>query len=101
MALFLEGRVLLLDLGGVHEDDGEKVGRGGRRQDRPGEAVADDRGMRPAVVEVGVGEQDEIDVLRGDRESGPVPVEEGPLLVEAAVDEDAETVGLDEVRRSP
>ncbi len=95
----LEGRVLFLDVRGVHERDGQDVGRGGRRQDRSGEALGDETGNEAAVVQVGMGEEKEIDVLGRDGKGVPVAAEQRPLLIEPAVDEDAEAVGLDEVRR--
>ncbi|MCK7480386.1 MAG: hypothetical protein M0C28_26405 [Candidatus Moduliflexus flocculans] len=65
VAALLVGRVLLLDLGGVHERDRQDVGRRVRGQDGPREAVPDDLGDEPRVVQMGVREQDEIEVLRG------------------------------------
>ena len=94
----LEGRVLLLDRGGIHEGDRDEIRRRRRRQDGSREAVVNEPWEEAAVVEVGVGEEDEIEVVGRDRERVPVPVEEGPLLMESAVDEAAQAVGLDEVR---
>jgi hypothetical protein len=98
MTAALVGRVLFLDLRRIHEGDREEIGRRGRCQDRSREAVVDEARQKAAVIEMGVGEEDEIQVRRRDRERVPVAAEERPFLIEPAVDQAAQAIGLDEIR---
>jgi hypothetical protein len=52
------------------------------------------------MVEVGVCEQEDVQVLEPDRERVPVPFEIGPLLIEPAVDEAADAAAFEEIARS-
>ena len=56
------GGVLFLDLGRIAEHDGGE-GRGRRAEERPAKALADEVRQVAAVVDVGVAEDDGVDVL--------------------------------------
>ncbi len=96
VSLFLEGRVLLLDMAGVEKNDPGHVGGGLGRHDAPGEAVPDEERQASAVVQVGVGQQAGVDVPGRHGKRLPVAVEEGPLLVEPAIDEQPRAAGFEQ-----
>ena len=89
--------VLLLEVAAVLEDDRGEGGRPVARVDRAVEPVAHERGDVPAVVEVGVAEDDRVDGGRVERQGRPVAQ---PQLLRAleqpAVEEHACGVGLEE-----
>jgi hypothetical protein len=97
MTLFLQGGVLFLDLGRVEEHDGEEVGAGRCRQDSVPESLANELGEKAGMVEMDMGEEDEIERSRRDGKGCPVPFEIGPLLEQAAVDEQPKTGRLDKI----
>jgi hypothetical protein len=97
MTLLLLGGILFLELGGVEEYDREEVGAGRCRQDLIPESLADELGEKAGMVEMDMGEEDKIERSRRDREGGPVPLEKGSLLVQAAIDEQPEAGRLDEI----
>jgi hypothetical protein len=100
MALFLLGRVLFLELAGIEKHDGEEVGRRRRHQNLVPEALPDELREEPGVVEMDVGEEDEIERPRRNGKGGPVPFKISPLLIEAAVDEQPEAGRFDEIAGS-
>jgi hypothetical protein len=97
MTLFLQGGVLFLKLGGVEEHDREEVGAGRCRHDLVPESLADEFREKAGMVEMNMGEKDGIERSRGDRKGGPVPLEIGSLLVQAAIDKQPEAGRLDEI----
>jgi hypothetical protein len=94
MALFLKGGIFLLDPGGIHKDDRQQVGRGGGCQDRALKSLADEPGDKAAVVEVGMGQKQEVYFIRRDWKGIPVPSEEGTFLKEAAIHENIQSLDL-------
>ena len=90
--------VPLLDVGGVLEHHGGQVGGGGRGEDRAVIPGADEGGQGTGVVDVGMGEDDGVDVLRLEPQV-PVSTEAflAPALEEAAVEKDPGTADLDDV----
>ena len=60
--LLAAARLLALDLGAVEEDQAGQLGRGSGEEDGPAEALAHDDGQEAAVVEMGVGDEEGIDV---------------------------------------
>jgi hypothetical protein len=96
VTLLLIGSILFLQVSGIKEDDREEVGAGRSGQDALAEAVTDELGEKPGVVEMDMGEEDEIDRFGRDGEMRPVPLEIGSFLKETAVDEQPEAVCFDE-----
>ena len=90
--------VLGLEVGAVAQHRVAQVARGGRGVDRPAVAGLHERGDAAAVVDVGVGEDDGVDLLRGERHRA-VRLERllAVALQEAAVEEDAMSVVFDAV----
>ena len=56
----------------------------------PGKALPDEARDEAAVIEVGVGQEQEIYPVGRDRKGIPIPCEERPLLIETAIDEDGQ-----------
>jgi hypothetical protein len=82
-------RELLLEPAAVEQDDLHELRRRARQVDRAIEPVAHHDGEQPAMVEMGVGHEDCVDVLRLDPERDPVPDHlVGAALEHSAVDED-------------
>ena len=54
--------LLVLDLGAVEEDQLDELGRGPRQEHRAAEALPHDDGQQPAVVEVGMRDEDGVDL---------------------------------------
>ena len=90
------GGILFLNLGRIGEHDGEQVARRRRAVDGPAEALAKEIGQVAAMVDVGMAEDDCVDV----------PGREGEMLValarlltppleQAAVQKQLEPIGLD------
>ena len=71
-ALVGEASLLLLDVGGVRQEDRGQFTRVAGREDRSAISVADQPGEPTAVVDVGVGDDDGVDGGRIDREDFPV-----------------------------
>src|SRR4030066_17901 len=94
MTLFLQGGVLFLKLGGVEEHDREEVGAGRCRQDLVPESLADELGGKAGMVEMNMGEEDDIERSRRDGEGSPIPLQEISLLIEAAIDKQPEASRL-------
>src|SRR5690606_8122115 len=81
--------VAFLDMGAVGQHHPEQVGGGGGRVDGAAETVADELGQQAAVVDVCVGQQDEVDRCRVERETGVVASGGvGTALEHAAVDQE-------------
>jgi hypothetical protein len=97
VTLFLLSGVLFLDLGRIKEHDREEVGAGRRCQNPVPESLADELGEKAGMVEMDMGEEDEIERSRRDGERGPIPFQIGPLLEEAAVDEQTDAGRFDEI----
>ena len=92
------GRVFLLNLGRVGEHDPEQVA--GRRGavDRPVETLADERRQVAAVVDVGVAEDDRVDLVRVEREVAvPLPGFLAAALVQPAVEQDLVVADFEQV----
>ena len=68
VALLLELGVFRLDLGRVAEQDVDEFARGGRGQDLAVEPVGHELGQQTAVVDVGVGQQNDVDLAGADRQ---------------------------------
>jgi hypothetical protein len=97
VAPLLVCRVLLLDPGGIlQHDPGQLHGRR-RGQDGAHVAVRHEPRQEPAVVEMGVGQQQMAHVCRGDRRRLPVAVQVLPLLKQAAVDQHTNAAPLQQV----
>ncbi len=85
---------LLVEVSGVEEDEGSQLDRAGGGVDRPAESLADQHGQEAAMVQVGVGQHDRIQLGRVERERDPVADRlVGAALEHAAVDEDAGPIG--------
>jgi hypothetical protein len=97
MALFLLSGVLFLDLSRVEEYDREEVGAGRRGEDLVPETLANELGEEAGMVEMDVGEEDEIERSWGDGKGRPIPFEIGSLLEQTAVDEQPEAGRLDKI----
>ena len=93
-------RVLLLDLGRVGEHDAQQVARRRRAVDRPGEPLADERRQVAAVVDVGVAEDDRVDLVGVEREVAvALPGLLAAALVQAAVEQDLVVADFEQVHR--
>ena len=93
------GGFFLLQLGRVEQHDAEQVGGGSVQRDAAPEAVVHQLGQVAAVVDVGVGEDNQLHVGRGQRQG--LAVAQAQLLQaleQAAVDQ--QLVGLGAVRSS-
>jgi len=66
-------RELLLEPAAVHQDDLRELGCRARQVDRAGEALPDDDGQEPAMVEVRVGDEDRVKLGRVVPERDAVP----------------------------
>ena len=97
--LLFELGVFRLDLGRVAEQDVHEVARRGRGQDLAVKTVGHELGQQTAVVDVGVGQQNDVDVAGADRRGVPVALEEVVFLIHPAIDEDPRAVGFDVVFR--
>ncbi|MNJ37272.1 hypothetical protein D3C77_320830 [compost metagenome] len=90
--------VLLLDMAAVAQDDLRHIPGGGAGQDGPAESILDQFRQVAGVVQVGVGQDHRVNARGLDRERGPVLLAQGlEALEQAAVDQDAATVGLEQV----
>ena len=88
---------LLVELAGVEQDERGQLDRAGGGVDPAAIALLDQQRQQPAMVEVGVGQQDRIELARVERERDPV----ADRLVRAAlehpaVDEDPRPVGVEQ-----
>ena len=97
--LLLEGRVFRLDLGRIAEQHlNQLAGRRGG-QDLAVEAVGHELRQQPAMVDMGVCQQHEIEIAGADRRGEPVALLERAFLEHAAIDEHPRAVGVDVVSR--
>jgi hypothetical protein len=81
--------LLLLDLPGVEEHQGDQSAAGLRAVDRPGEPLGNEARQEAGVIQVGMGEQHRVQPVGRERERIPVALLELFVsLEEAAVDED-------------
>src|SRR6185437_7436401 len=72
--------VVFLDAGGVFEQDGGQLARGGSAEDLPVESIPDQLGYQPAVIDMRMGQDEEIHLRRGE---SPVTVEDVGLRAHA------------------
>ena len=94
-------RELLLELRRVEEHEPGQLGGGRRAHDRAPEALLDQQREQPAVVEVGVGEDDGVERRRVHAQRHPVAHRlVGAALEHPAVDEDPRVARVDEVARA-
>ena len=94
-------RELLLELGGVEQDETRELGRGRGAQDRAAEALADEERQQAAMVEVGVREHHGVERRGIDAQRHAVADRIGrPALEHPAIDEDPGAAGIDEVTRA-
>jgi hypothetical protein len=95
------GDVAFVNVGGIGEHDATQVTRGGGGVDVAGEAELREVREIAAVINVGVGEDDAVDLFRI---KGELAVSLHGLgaaaLVEAAIEQDAGVVDLDEMLRT-
>ena len=84
VALALEGRVFLLDLGRIQHDQAGQINRSTGGEDGALQALLDDARDQAGVVKVRVGEQEEVDRARVERRRLPVAADELALLEHAA-----------------
>jgi len=92
------GDVAFMDVGGIGEHDAAQVARGGGGVDVAGEAALREVREIAAVVDVGVGEDDAVDLLGIEGELAvPLHGLGTTALIESAIEEDAGVVDLDEV----
>ena len=96
----LERGVFRLDLRRIAEDQLGEVGRGRRGEDLAAETLADQLGNQSAMVEMGMGQQQNVDLLGLDRAGLPVAVEKIPLLKHPAIDEDSRAIGFEVIPRA-
>ena len=93
--------LLFLEVARVRQQDPREVLGPSRRGDRPAEAVLDEPGQVPDVVDVGVREGDGVDPRGIDGQLVPVPQAEVlQALVEAAVHEEPPPGRLDQELRA-
>ena len=86
---------LLVQVSGVEEHEGRQLDGPGRRVDRPAKPALDEERQQAAVVEVGVGQHDGVELRGVEPERDPVADGlVGAALEHAAVDEDAGPLGL-------
>ena len=81
--LILIGRVVLLDLGGVPQHDGQQLGRQTGTVDIAREPLLHQQGETAGVVDVGVGDHHVVDVMGGEIQLPVVPLV--PALLEPAI----------------
>ena len=94
-------RVFFLQMGGVEHHQPREFARRAGGDDLAAEAALVQQRHAPAMVEVGVGQQQYVDRRRVEAERrGVFVVEVAAALEEAAVDEDALAAGLDQVARA-
>jgi len=90
-----------LQMSGIGEHQLGDLRRRLGAQDLPGEPSPDEQGEPPCVIEVGVGEEDGVDLPRVEGERLPIEVLAlTPSLEQAAVKKETESVDLDEVTRA-
>ena len=91
-------RLVLLDVRGVQEQVVDEVGRGVGGVDGPREALAHEERQPAAVVQVRVGQQDRVDLVRGHGGGRPVPLPQRlRALEEAAIHEETRGPRLEQV----
>ena len=95
------GRVLFLDLGGIGQHDPQQVARRRRTEDRPIKPLSRQRGQVAAMVDVGVAEDDGVDLVRMEGEVAvALPGLLAAALVQSAVEEDFVVADLQQVHRT-
>lgn len=101
-AVFVEPLdVHFMDVSGVREHDAAEVASGGGGVDIAGEAVVAELREVPAVVDVGVGEDDAVDLFGVEGEGAVAFHGLGTsALVETAIEEDALAVDFEEMLRA-
>ena len=91
---------LLVELPGIEHDQPGQLGGAVRAMDRTGKAFADEHGQQTAVVQMGVGQHDRIQLGRLERERNAVADSFIRAALEhAAVDEDLGTAGFEQELR--
>ena len=91
----------LLDVAAVGQHEGGEIDGRRRGVDRPREPVLAELRHEPAVVDVGVGQEEEVDARRLERERPVVELADALRTLEhAAVDQEAPAPVLDQVARA-
>ena len=91
-------RLLLVQMRGIEHHQARQFARRGGGDDLAAEAALDEQRQAPAVVEMGVGQQQEVDCRGVEAEGlGILLIELAPALIHAAVDQDAAAGALDQV----
>ena len=100
MPLLLERGVFRLNLGRVAEHQFDQIGRGGGGENRPAIAFLHQFRHQPAMIDVRVGEQHDVEFRRPDRARRPIAGQEFPFLKHAAIDQQPHAVGFEKVLRT-
>ena len=91
----------LLDVGTVRQQYADQVVGGGSGVDRPAEAFRHQLRQQAAVVDMGMGQQDEGNVARREMERHPVaPLRDASALEHAAIHQEFDTAGFDQIARA-
>jgi hypothetical protein len=94
MTLLFQGRIFFQKMPRIQQDDFRQVGGCAGRQDRMGISLFDETGNQARMVQMGMSQQQEIDLLGGSRERPPVAFQIGPFLEKPAVDEQLQPSGF-------
>ena len=82
-------RLFLLEVGGVEQDEAREFAGGGGGQDFAAKTAPDEQRQAPAMVEMGVGQQNEVDLARRKAEILRIfLLDAPPALIEPAIDQD-------------
>ena len=93
-----EGGVFFLQVSAVRQQDGAQVARARRAVDGVGVAVARHQGQVAAVVQMGVGEDDGVDLVWADGQALPIALAQQLIALEqSAIDQQAVAAVADEV----
>ena len=94
-------RELLVELARVEQDERRQLDRAGRRVDPSAVAGLDEQRQEPAVIEMGVGQQDRVELVRLVGERDPVPDRFVRAALEhPAVDQDPGPIGDEQELRA-
>jgi len=97
MSLPLKCGVLFLDMAGILEDDLSKLTRRGRRYDPTLKSRFGQLREQAAMIQMGVGQQDNVDRIGRQGERRPVSSNELALLMHSAIDENPKIAGIQQV----
>ena len=93
--------IFLLDMGGVEQNDPCQLVTGGSRDNLSAESTLDEEWQPTAMIEVGMGEEHEIDRSRIETEVLTVLFRQhAPSLIHPTIDQDAPPGGFNEVAGS-